>query len=80
MGITLHLLASEETQKIIHCVFHESVRDRTSIQLHSSVGETSHFHTEAIVPLMIVFGYSEMSWRCRLFSVWIQAILMLRCL
>lgn len=26
---------------------------------------------------MIVFGYSEMSWMCQLFSVWIQTILML---
>lgn len=53
------------------------MRDRRSIQLHSSVGETWYVHTGAIVPLMTVFGYSEMSWMCQLFCVWIQTILML---
>lgn len=39
MGITLHLLAYDR-KKMIHCVFHKGARDRRSIQLHSSVGET----------------------------------------
>lgn len=38
IGITLHLLACY--RKLKKNVSHQSVRDRRSIQLHSSVGET----------------------------------------